>query len=186
MKTMLKLLLGCRGLVAGFVVCAFLLPGGSALYGHSVTITNLTVQGTAALAVTSLNATGQVAGYWYDINAFQRAFGSTNGTLFDLGTLGGTTSVGQGINASGLVVGDSSLPGDTEFHAFVFSGATMFDLGTLGGPVSSAFAINDLGQVTGYSYTSFTTLDYHAFLFSGGNMRDLGTLGGSFSFGSAI
>jgi len=186
MKTMLNLLLGRRGAVAGLVVCAFLLPASSPLYGHSVTITNLTVQGTAALAVTSLNATGQVAGYWYDINGVQRAFGSTNGTLFDLGTLGGTTSVGQGINAAGQVVGDSSLPGDMEFHAFVFTGATMFDLGTLGGQTSSAFAINDLGQITGYSYTAFGTLDYHAFLFNGGSLRDLGTLGGSFSFGSAI
>jgi len=99
----------------------------------------------------------------------------------DLGTLGGTSSIGWGINASGQVTGQSYMTGDAEIHAFLYDG-TMHDLGTLGGTNSYGYGINDSGQVTGQSYT---TEGAHAFLYDGA-MHDLGTLGGSYSYGIGI
>src|SRR6266446_6321794 len=78
-----------------------------------------------------------------------------------LGTLGGTFSEGFGINASGQMVGSSYLPGDTDYHAFLYSGGSMRDLGTLDGTYSVGLRINASGQVTGYSKISGDTA-YHA------------------------
>ena len=102
-------------------------------------------------------------------------------TVTDLGTLGGPTSYGTGINATGQVAGTSITAGG-HWHAFVYANGTMEDLGTLGSslPESWGYGINAIGQVAGYSYSSFANYNLaHAFLYGSGAMRDLGTLGGS-------
>ena len=104
-------------------------------------------------------------------------------TVVDLGTLGGTFSVGQAINNSGQVAGYSSL-GDGSEHAFLYGGGSMTDLGTLGGTYSLSNGINNNGQVTGYAATGDAA--EHAFLYNGGSMIDLGTLGGSNSGGYGV
>jgi probable HAF family extracellular repeat protein len=82
-------------------------------------------------------------------------------TVTDLGTLGGSTSFGNDINASGQVTGYSYLAGDQAFHAFLWDPATgMRDLGTLGGSNSYGNDINARGQVTGYNDIA----NGHAFL----------------------
>src|SRR5207253_2012318 len=75
-------------------------------------------------------------------------------TVRDLGTLGGTFSVGNGINASGQVTGLAYT--NTSFHAFRTTATGTLsdpgaDLGTLGGTRSVGHGINDSGQVTGGS-----------------------------------
>ncbi len=77
------------------------------------------------------------------------------GTVTDLGSLGGTGH-GMGILAYNLndqdqVVGLSDLPGDTTFHAFLWTKQTgMQDLGTLPGDVTSAASgITNESQVVG-------------------------------------
>lgn len=105
--------------------------------------------------------------------------------IIDLGTLGGSTSFGNGINASGQVTGFSTTT-DGKEHAFVTNpSGVMRDLGTLGGKTSFGNAINSSGQVTGYSYTA--NGQYRAFI-SDANavMSDLGTLGGDNSSGTGI
>lgn len=96
----------------------------------------------------------------------------------DLGTLGGTGSVGNGINASGQVTGTSSLAGDAQSHAFLYSNGTMVDLGTLGGTsYSFGYGINASGQVVGSSQSPvYTSALYHAFIYSDGAMTDLNSL----------
>src|ERR1700731_1509953 len=51
----------------------------------------------------------------------------------DLGTLGGTGSVAEGISNRGWVVGSANLAGDQNGHAFLWRDGVMSDLGTLGG-----------------------------------------------------
>src|SRR4029077_2543547 len=51
----------------------------------------------------------------------------------DLGTLGGTAGVAEGISDRGWVVGDANLAGDQSGHAFLSRDGVMTDLGTLGG-----------------------------------------------------
>jgi probable HAF family extracellular repeat protein len=103
----------------------------------------------------------------------------------DLGTLGRTTSYGNGINASGQVTGFVGTPEDNNIRGFLWNpttpngpSGTMIDLGTLGGAYSIGYGINASGQVTGDS-------DGYAFLYDG-TMHDLGTLGGTSSYGIGI
>jgi probable HAF family extracellular repeat protein len=121
-----------------------------------------------------------------------------NGTIRNLGTLGGNESVAFGLNNRGQAAGFAlnTIPdlytnvfafGATQAHAFLWQDGVMQDLGTLGGPDSIAYYVNDRGQVAGQSFTNSTpnpstgvpTLD--PFLWEDGNMLDLGTLGGTFS-----
>jgi probable HAF family extracellular repeat protein len=104
-----------------------------------------------------------------------------NYTATPLGTLGGPTSTGYGINNLGDVTGFSSA--GNSFHAFLYTGGVLHDLGTLGGPDSHGYGVNDSGQVTGWAQTTFAL---HAFLYSAGVMQDLGTLAGEDSRGIGI
>jgi probable HAF family extracellular repeat protein len=100
--------------------------------------------------------------------------------MTDLGTLGGASSYGYGINASGQVTGYANLAGNAAQHAFLTSGSTMTDLGTLGGGLSRGAAVNASGQVAG------TSNGQTAFIYDGAGMFGLGTLGGIDSFGLGI
>lgn len=104
--------------------------------------------------------------------------------MIDLGTFaGGSSSTGNGINGSGLVVGESLSANLTTSSAYIYKDS-MFDLGSFGGAYSSANGINARGQVVGYSKTR-RSLD-HAFLWvpkkpgtTKGHIYDLGTLPGA-------
>src|ERR1700674_5082558 len=63
-------------------------------------------------------------------------------SVTDLGTLGGGTSKGYGINESGQVTG-VAVTASGALHAFLYApGSGMTDLGTLGGGESKGFGIN--------------------------------------------
>lgn len=118
------------------------------------------------------------------LNATSMAFAG-NYSITDLGTVGGTTSVGYGINKHGHVTGYSTLSGDLTEQAFLFDGSTMSNLGTLGTTDSVGRDINDSSYVTGYGITR-GPLFAHAFIYDGNALQDLGTLGGSNSLGRGI
>src|SRR5213080_1236416 len=101
-----------------------------------------------------------------------RAFLWSNGSMSDIGTLGGDAAEAWDINDAGQIVGDSEAFGLS--HAFLWQDGTMTDLGTLGGirGLSGAYGINEAGQVVGYSYTQSYGME-HAFLWQDGVMTDL-------------
>ena len=78
--------------------------------------------------------------------------------MIDLGTLGGSESVGTAINANNHVVGYSTLipANDRRVHAFLYDGMKMRDLGSLetwmAADQSYALGVNILDQVVGYAY----------------------------------
>src|SRR5271169_866445 len=129
-----------------------------------------------------------------------------DGSLTDLGTLGGNESFASDVNNRGHVAGEALnsipdpytgfflMPGVTQVHAFRWAKSHgMRDLGTLGGTDSAAFFINERGQINGWSFTNNTpnptltlcggfstnipTMD--PFLWENGKMTDLGSLGGT-------
>ncbi|MHC3473179.1 hypothetical protein ACYF6T_31435 [Streptomyces sp. 7R007] len=134
---------------------------------------------TAALALLALGAGPALAGT-------SRPAPPAQYTAVDLGTLGGTMSSGIALDPD-TVVGSSSLPGDTESHAFAYDRHThvMTDLGTLGGTTSSTVAvqgryvIGDSTTADGYERGFVYDLRTHY-------LRDLGTLGGFYSQVNAI
>lgn len=110
--------------------------------------------------------------------------------VVDLGTLGGMSSVGNGVNDSGQVAGASYLEGDGAQNGF-FTGTNgalpLRNLGTLGGSESFAQAINSSVRIAGISRVAGDTA-FHAFLSKadGGVLGDLGTLGGVNSYGYGV
>jgi probable HAF family extracellular repeat protein len=142
-----------------------------------------------------INESGQAAGVSADNTSHGKAFLWSAGMMTNLGTLGGTFSQANGINASAQVVGysgtgDRNTPNMSEIiHAFSYKNGIMTDLGAFGGNYSVASAVNDSGLIVG----EFGTWDYHtipapvhAFSFDGTTMNDLGTLGGLISAASAV
>ncbi len=130
----------------------------------------------------AINNKNQVAGFSYlNGTSTTRAMIWNGSTPTDLGTLGGSSSIAQGINAKGQVVGSAQTP-DGHDHAAIWNRTTPTDLGTLGGTDSAAMAINDAGEVVANSF--LPNGDLHSFVFSSttpADYLDLGTLGGPFS-----
>lgn len=138
-----------------------------------------------------------------------RAVTWKNGKIHDLGTLGGSSSFSQAVNARGQVTG-LALNGISDPFSFYYqylyclpfeicpANATQTrgfvwdeedgiqDIGTLGGPDAFPSLINQQGQIAGFSYTDSTpqpTTGFptlHPFLWEKGKgMKDLGSLGGT-------
>jgi len=156
------------------------------------TITDLGSLGQSMISfATEVNRFGQVAANADLQHDYQRAFLWSKGKKKVLGTLGGHSSVGFGLNRFQQVAGQSSLAGDQAEHAFFWDNGTFSDLGTFGGVNSFAFGLNDSGQVSGYAETPDTDPNTgwpvtHAFLWESGTLSDLGALGGNNSQAWAI
>jgi probable HAF family extracellular repeat protein len=142
----------------------------------SYSITDLGTINTNGYSVAkAVNATAQVAGAAGVNNSnLSEVFIYSGGTMTSLGTLGGNSGIGNGINASGQVAGYSTNSSGT-YRAFLSSGNSLLDIGDLGGGSAVAYAINDLGDVVGSAVTADGS--NHPFAYANGKMIDLGTLG---------
>jgi probable HAF family extracellular repeat protein len=141
-----------------------------------------TLTGFASSIATRLNSHGQVVGWsvsgknLVDSLATTHAFLLAETGMLDLGTLGGRDSRATGINESGVVVGESSVP-EKATHAFVYRFGRMSDLGGLpGGAFSAAYAINNRGSIVGAAETSRHLV--HAVMWKDSRIVELGTLEG--------
>jgi probable HAF family extracellular repeat protein len=141
------------------------------------TSTPLSLGGTQSAAF-AINSSGQVAG-WSTLpdNVTSHAFRWTDGTLQDLGTLGGSgNSIGNAIDEDGRVVGRASTSSG-EDHAFLYDRGGMQDLGTLPGCTGSeATGINDKGAIVGASRFCASFAGDHVFLYRNGRLFDLNAL----------
>lgn len=134
----------------------------------------------------AINDVGQVVGYSGIVQgpeAGRRAFLWSNGTLTNLGTLGGDHSEAYDINNSGQMVGRTTMAsGEDDMRGFLWQNDIMTDLGTLSGNWTEAHGINELGQITGYSVLSGSV---SGFFWENSSMTDIGSLSDS-SRGYAI
>jgi probable HAF family extracellular repeat protein len=101
----------------------------------------------------AINAVGEVTGSSMQSNGVGHAYLWNGTAMQDLGTLGGSSSGGSGINDHAEVTGESKISGDMAYHAFLWNGTAMQDLGTLGGSNSGGIGINNRGEVAGFSNT---------------------------------
>src|SRR5256885_3668160 len=131
----------------------------------------------------AINAAGQVVGGSIADGPWTHGFLWDNGTMTDLGSLGGRHdySWAYDINDTGRIVGTSYKTDNVTdgMVAFLWENGTMRDL-VPGLWPSWAYAIDDAGHVVG----AFTANDFytrHAFLWQDGVTTDLGTLGGQYS-----
>jgi len=116
-----------------------------------------------------------------------------NGSMHDLGTLGGPDSMAWFVNDLGQVAGNSYTgstvtnfwfnpdTGNPTMAPFLWDRGQLINLGSLGGHMGQVVALNNLGQVTGFSTLSDDST-IHPFFWSQGTLTDLGTLGGPFAF----
>src|SRR5213592_2586004 len=97
---------------------------------------------------------------------------SSTVSVRDLGVLPGyTTTVADGINEAGWIVGTSG-DGGSQSRPFLWNDGVMTNLGTLGGSRGTAHGISDTGLVVGESEDASHVM--HAFLWQTGVMTDLG------------
>lgn len=98
-----------------------------------------------------------------------------NGTMVDIGTLGGTCGLAATINNRGQVAGTANLAGDVILHPFLWDRGRINDLGTLGGTLGWTNWMNDAGEVVGVSSTQGDE-QFHGFFWKDGVMTDIGTI----------
>jgi probable HAF family extracellular repeat protein len=140
----------------------------------------------------NINDRGQVAGISNTSAVADPTTGSPEvhaflwdkGTMFDVGTLGGTFSSENNMNNLGQVVGPSTLAGDTAFHPYLWSRGRLTDLGTLGGQDGESRWINDAGEAIGWAALPIPCPGcgrrevHHATLWRRGRIIDLGVAPG--------
>jgi probable HAF family extracellular repeat protein len=160
------------------LVCILFLSAASTICSAqtSYTITDLGALSSNGYSVArAVNATGEVTGAAGNNNTnLSDIVVYSDGAMTSLGTLGGTSGIGNGINASGQVAGYSTNSAGT-YRAFLSSSGTMTDIGDLGGGSATAYALNDRGVVVGSAVTA--NGENHPFAYYQGRMIDLGTLG---------
>src|SRR5215471_8140596 len=142
------------------------------------TVTNLgTLSGASSAKVAGINKSGQIVGTSAD-----HAFLWSNGTMTDLGTLGGDVSSAYAINDLGQVVGQAATA-NGEMHAFLWANGVMTDLG-VPGETSAAHGINSQGVIVGVA--SAKNVRGGAVQWFNGQRQFIGDLGPSGSGSTAI
>jgi probable HAF family extracellular repeat protein len=162
------------------------------------TLTHIALMTLLAALVISLPVAGQNG------NNLSSTARNVHYVVKDLGALGGTQSVAEGISDRGWVVGTADLAGDQIYRAFLWRDGVMTDLGTLGGPSSSEqWPVKDnRGLIVGAAETSNTdplnenfcgfeppgvpSLICLGFLWQNGVKTPLPALGGNNSYAAGV
>ncbi|MBZ5658158.1 MAG: hypothetical protein LAO56_23090 [Acidobacteriia bacterium] len=171
------------------------------LWAHGQMIDLGTLDGGPISLTTSVNDSEEVVGF--ALNTIPdpysmfggnqtRAYRWKDGTMIDLGTLGGPDAMALRINQRGQIAGNSYVNLDPSVDpcvvrtgGFLWENGTMTDLGGFGGTCTLVSDMNNRGQIVGGSLLAGDQAQ-HGFLWQNGKMTDLGTLGGNFASAVAI
>jgi probable HAF family extracellular repeat protein len=166
-----------KAAISRLILCPLLLFAASAFcFSQTYSMTDLgAVSGMNYSVGRAINTSAQTTGAsGKNGSDIAHVFLNTAGSFEDLGTLGGHSGIGNGINVADQVAGYSENSQGT-YRALVSQGLGLVDIGDLGGGAAVAYAINDAGDVVGSAVTKDGS--NHPFLYSNGKMTDLGTLG---------
>jgi len=127
----------------------------------------------------AINEMGTIVGNSITASSQSHAFIYKNGSMSDLLTLGGNTSIAVTVNASDFVVGSSSRAGGASSHAFIYrGGGALVDLGAIYNDLdSTGTGINDAGVAVGYTAVNSAGLQ-QGFIYENDAMRSIGGLFG--------
>jgi probable HAF family extracellular repeat protein len=162
------------GLIGGSVPSAQAAGGGPAEWNLGVLSLLPILQPSGPAGVARVNTSGLAVGQAFLPSANQQhaVEWTPGGAIKDLGTLGGSFSTANGVNASGEIAGTSTAP-DGSFSAFVYEGGAMTALPRPAGATwCHGGAINDAGAVWGTCFVSGQAI--HVVTWAGGTMSDLG------------
>jgi len=172
-----------RLLAAAFLVAPTILsqPGLAASSRHpaaSYTITDLGTLGGSytTSGAKAINASGEITGWAEDpATGNSVVMKWSAGVMTNLGTLGGNSGVGLGIDAKGDIAGYSTNA--TTYRAFLYTGKKLKNIGDLGGGYADAYAINRAGDIAGSSPGANGNVDPFLYRRKDRTMIDLGNLG---------
>jgi probable HAF family extracellular repeat protein len=190
-----------NGLIAGLSENGVTDPLTGTAEGRAVLWSNGTIINLGALPggnesyTNAVNSAGQLIGAssndipdpfsLYGWGTETRAVLWRNGTMQDLGTLGGPDAAALNLNERGQISGYSytnstpnSSTGVPTAEPFLWERGEMKSLGGLGGTYGYTIALNNSGQAAGIS-NLVGDLAFHPFLWSNGTLTDLGTFGGT-------
>jgi len=174
---------GCNNQRAGLVAGASTTSSGEshAFLWDNGTMTDIpTLGGTSAVAQCANNA-GQVIGFSNltgdegcntDNGCAVHTFSWDHGTLQDLGTLGGTSSIPVWLNNNGEAVGGALTTGNEEVHATLWKNGQITDLNRDGDCFSFATGINSHHQIIGNTFNCETGT-FRMVLWRNGSIIDL-------------
>lgn len=112
--------------------------------GKTTVLGLLPGEGGIFTVASGINSSGEVVGSGDNSASDERAWRYQNGTMTDIGTLGGPQASATAINTRGQIVGFAQTSSDAD-HGFLYTGGKMTDLGLNIFP----YAINDLGVIVG-------------------------------------
>jgi probable HAF family extracellular repeat protein len=127
-----------------------------------------------------INRLDQLVGYYTDAAGITKAYQWMNGSIVELGNLGGSATYPLGTNDAGDIVGQSDISNipDPKFripptHAFLWQAGTMTDLGSIfGADFNYATHIDNSGRILGTADLAGDG-SAHAFLWISGQITDL-------------
>jgi probable HAF family extracellular repeat protein len=187
----LDVIAGTSDTADGFEHAVLWIPSRPAFATGAFTLSDLGTFGGKASESNSINVLSHVSGFALTTipdPTMTLEFGEEghgffwDGSMHDMGTLGGPNSIAIGINDKDWLVGwsqasfDLGVFGIPDLHPVIWKNGTISDMGSFGGPISLALAINNNGLAVGQSMRP--DFSFHAFTWQNGVLFDLGTLPG--------
>jgi probable HAF family extracellular repeat protein len=142
--------------------------------GHTTVLGLLPGEGGIFTSASGINGSGVVVGSGDNAASDERAWEYQNGTMTDIGTLGGPQASAAAINAGGQIAGFAQTSTDAD-DGFLYAGGKMTDLGLNVFPD----AINDLGVIAGQGPGG-------AIVGTPGHFQSLNNLAPGFTFTNAV
>lgn len=163
--------------VSFLVLVAFSLRGYAQVPQYTVSVIASPSGGERGILALDINNKGAVPATFTASGAQPVGFVWKAGRTTVLPALGGTCSLGKGINSLGHVAGAACLAGNAVRHATLWRHNRPFDIDTFGGTSSEALQVNRNDAAIG-DYT-LSDASIHGFLWQSGGWIDLGNLGGN-------